>query len=441
MVAAALLGFAGFQPAPGRAQKVPNAITKAQLTMAQSMLENVRNAVKDNYYDPAYHGVDLEARYEKYRAELEHASTLGAGLRIIAAFLSGFNDSHTFFLPPPRSYDVHYGYRMQVIGDRAFITAVRPGSDAAKQLHVGDEIVTLEGYAVNRKDLWPLSYDLNALEPRGGLHFVLRSPDGATRQAVIRTKFVEHGSLVSGLNELINYSLNQDELDAKIFKLRWATAGQVFVWKLPNFEFDPGDADAMLDRARKYPALVLDLRGNPGGEVDDLKHMLGYFLTKKITIANRIGRHHHGPEEASPSGDHYSGKLFVLVDSGSASAAELFARTVQLNHLGTVVGDTTAGAVMEAEDFPMQYGDFEIGTAAPYGASITISDLIMPDGHSLEKVGVTPDVEVLPTAADLAAGRDTVLARAVQLAGGSADPAALAKAFPVIWAPYRGLAN
>ncbi len=59
----------------------------------------------------------------------------------------------------------------------------------------------------------------------------------------------------------------------------------------------------------------------------------------------------------------------------------------------------------------------------------------MPDGHSLEKVGVIPDVLALPAAADLAAGRDTVLAQAVRLAGGSADPAVVVKAFPTIWVP------
>lgn len=65
----------------------------------------------------------------------------------------------------------------------------------------------------------------------------------------------------------------------------------------------------------------------------------------------------------------------------------------------------------------------------------------LPDGDSLENVGVTPDVVALPTAADLAAGRDTVLAQAVALADGSADPATLSNAFPVIWPPYNSGAN
>ncbi|HVA64219.1 MAG TPA: hypothetical protein VNF74_10885 [Terriglobales bacterium] len=91
---------------------------------------------------------------------------------------------------------------------------------------------------------------------------------------------------------------------------------------------------------------------------------------------------------------------------------------------------------MESKLHSMQYGDREAGSAAFYGASITSSELLMPDGHSLEKVGVTPAVLAQPSAADLAAGRDPVLAQAVRLAGGRADPAVLAKAFPAIWVPY-----
>ncbi|MGH9483004.1 MAG: hypothetical protein ACRD1L_13030, partial [Terriglobales bacterium] len=106
------------EPARGQQKKNAAAITKAQLMMAGSMLGNVRDALKQNYYDAALHGVNLDARYEKYRGEIEKAPTSGAAFRTVAAFLSGMNDSHTFFLPPPRSYDVFYGYRKQLIGGR-----------------------------------------------------------------------------------------------------------------------------------------------------------------------------------------------------------------------------------------------------------------------------------------------------------------------------------
>ena len=57
-----------------------------------------------------------------------------------------------------------------------------------------------------------------------------------------------------------------------------------------------------------------------------------------------------------------------------------------------------------------------------YATSITIGDVRMSDGGSLEKQGVEPDETILPTPADLAAGRDPVLAHAIELAGGTLTP-------------------
>jgi len=123
-------------------------------------------------------------------------------------------------------------------------------------------------------------------------------------------------------------------------------------------------------------------------------------------------------------------KLFVLVDSQSASAAEIFAKTIQLQKRGVILGDVSSGSVMEARRYQYTSG---LDVVTFYGASITDADVIMPDGKSIERVGVTPDIVVLPTGADLAAHRDPVIAKAAELAGANITPDKAGTLYPDVW--------
>jgi carboxyl-terminal processing protease len=188
----------------------------------------------------------------------------------------------------------------------------------------------------------------------------------------------------------------------------------------------------MLDKARKHSNLILDLRGNPGGAVESLKWLVGGMFDKEIKISDRVGRKDREPETAKPAHNPYLGRLIVLVDARSASAAELFARVVQLEKRGVVMGDKTEGAVMEARRYDERSG---ADTVVLYGASITESDLIMSDGKSLEHIGGTPDELILPGADALANKRDPVLAHAVQSLGLNLSSEEAGKAFPYEWPP------
>ena len=84
-----------------------------------------------------------------------------------------------------------------------------------------------------------------------------------------------------------------------------------------------------------------------------------------------------------------------------------------------MVGDRTAGAVRTSMTYIHAVGT---QTAAFYGASVTVSDLMMPDGGRLENTGVIPDEMILPGGDDLAAGHDPALARALSLVGVSRTP-------------------
>jgi C-terminal processing protease CtpA/Prc len=161
--------------------------------------------------------------------------------------------------------------------------------------------------------------------------------------------------------------------------------------------------------------------------------MLGNVFEEDVKIADRKGRKELKPQVAKGRGKNaFTGKIVVLVDSGSASAAEIFARVMQLEKRGTVVGDRSSGSVMESRRYAESQG---ADTKVFYGFSITDADLIMKDGKSLEHSGLVPDEIVLPTASDLAEGKDPALVRAAELAGLKLEPTQAGKLFPYEWSP------
>lgn len=433
-LAAGAIVFKLYVPSTLRAQQKISTLDRER---AEQMLAVIRDDVKKNYYDSKYRGIDLEARYKAFDQRIKEAQYLGDAFTDIASYLSALKDSHTFFIPPSRSYRFDYGLRFEIIGKQAYVTEIRPDSDAASKVHIGDEVLTINGYSVNRDDFANLSYFLYQLFPQGALDLVLRDQSGKERKESVKTKFEQGQRTVdlSGGGGMIDIwkLIRQQENAEHLLRQRWVEQDDLMIWKMPEFDIDSGIVDDMFGKVRKHKTLILDLRGNPGGRVDTLERIVGNVMDHDVTIATRVSRKPQKPELAKSRGKEvFAGKLIVLIDSRSASAAELFARTMQIEHRGMVVGDQSAGAVMEARFYPEYIGQ---DTQVFYGASITDANLIMSDGKSLEGVGVTPDVVVVPTAADLAAGRDPVLAKAAELAGVKLDPEAAGKLFPFEWAP------
>ncbi|MGH9756048.1 MAG: S41 family peptidase [Blastocatellia bacterium] len=404
-----------------------------QRDRGHAMLSIIKNDLKKNYYDPTFRGIDIEARFSAADAKMKEAASVGQIFGIIAQALLDLNDSHTFFLPPGRANPTEYGWQMQAFGDKVFVSAIKPGSDAEKKgLKTGDQILSVNGFEPSRAELWKMVYMFYTLRPQPGLRLVVQSPEGQQRQLDVMAK-IKQGKLVTDLTgqdiwELVREAENEDRLNRQ----RYVEVGdKLLIWKMPNFAIDEGEVDGMMGKVRKRETLILDLRGNPGGYVKTLEWFAGYFFDKQIKIADLKGRKEMKPQMSKPHGDqNFKGKLIVLVDSKSGSAAEIFARIVQLEKRGVVIGDRTAGAVMQSRTFGHQMGtDIVIF----YSASITNADVIMADGKSLEGVGVAPDELLLPTAADLAAKRDPALTRAAALAGFELPPDKAGAMFPIEW--------
>ncbi|MEX2269960.1 MAG: S41 family peptidase [Vicinamibacterales bacterium] len=416
------------------AQGPPPPISSHHRAQAKRMLSSLKAAIREGYYDPAFRGIDLDAHFKQAAAKLDAAQTLPHAYGIIAQALIDFNDSHTYFIPPTRSALVEYGWEMQMVGDACYVTAVKPGTDAAaKGLKPGDEVLQLDQFTPRRLDLWKLRYLLHTLSPRSRVRMMVRSPDDAApRPLEIAAKVTPQPKVIEvNIDDLENLFWRASR-EARTARNQFGGAGDVAVWKLSGFDFDPQDVDRLLDTAiQRASALVLDMRGNGGGFMKTLEQLAGRLFDRDVIVANVKTRKSTRPMIAKKRRAPFTGRLVVLIDADSGSAAELLARLVQLEKRGIVIGDRSAGAVMQGQMF-VDGIENALGHMI-FHASVTHADLVMTDGKSLEKVGVTPDELLLPTGADLAAGRDPVLARAVTALGGSLDSAAAGAMFPIRW--------
>jgi C-terminal processing protease CtpA/Prc len=445
---------------------------------AKQMLSDIGDDVRKHYYDPAFHGVDWDAVVRQEQKKIDNSANMNEALSHVAAALDALNDSHTFFLPPRRPFTHDYGWESQIIGDRCYVTLVQPQSDAeTKRLTPGDEVLAINGYVPDRTNFWKMEYVFNTLRPQAGLRLNLRDPDGNQRQLEVMAKVVQL-KVVSGTVDR-KWDEREAENQRYLMRARSAEMGdEGIVLKLPTFLYSESELDSMIGKARKHKSLILDLRGNHGGAaggingriasdaeadlitaasgrcdpqtdaamaasehcqwnravrdpmLESLQRLVSDMFDHEVKIGDRLGRESKKPLVVKPGHHPFTGKLVVVVDSESASAAELFARLVQLEKRGIVLGDRSSGSVMEATRYKYARG---LETLAFFGASITDADIVMTDGKSLEHTGVVPDQVVLPTATDLASGRDPVLARAAEMLGVKLTPEAAGKMFPHEW--------
>ncbi len=287
--------------------------------------------VKKYYYDPKYHGVDIDALYRDYNSRMQNAASLSQAFRLNASYLDSLHDTHTFFSPPARPYRLDSGYRLQMYGENCFITRVRPGTDAQSKVRPGDQVLGYNNYAVSRSAFWQMNFYFNDLAPQQVSNLDLRDPDGAEPKVTVDSKLRELKKRVDMTGQDGGYdrwdAIREPQNFDHVSRQRWVDVGDVMVWKMPEFEMEDHTVDHIFADARKHRTLILDLRGNPGGYTVTLERMIGNIFDHEVTIGDRVGRKALKPLVAKTRGhDAFSGKLIVLVDSISASCAELFSR-------------------------------------------------------------------------------------------------------------------
>lgn len=377
----------------------------------KEMLQTIKESLKELYYDPKFRGIDVDARFKEAEKQINAATSTWQINSTIAQVLLEFDDSHTSFLPPDLVVGVNYGFQMQMIGSTCYIVRIKSGGSAeAKGLKVGDVVYSIEGYEPTRDSLWKIIYSYFVLLPPPTLRVTVLESTGRLREVVVEAAVSKKKRNKVIVREATKHPPKYYDLNE-----------ETIICRLTNFDLSDDEVDEMMKRIRTRKVLILDLRGNPGGRVSMEQRLISYFFDKDVKIGDEKWRNKTVTRIAKKRDKDkiFAGKLIVLVDSESASAAEVFSRVMQLEERGTIVGDHTAGAVMTSVSavFPFITAALQAMPSTFYGANITVSDLIMSDGKSIEKVGVKPDVIVVPRSADLAAKRDPVLVKAASLAG------------------------
>jgi carboxyl-terminal processing protease len=266
---------------------------------------------------------------------------------------------------------------------RVEVTSVLPDSPAAAAgLKVGDALVDVAGEPV---DGVPVADIVRRMHGAPGTVVAVT----VRRAGAIRTLRLDRAELVSS-------DVSSDFVSDAVGRVRVAA-----------FTRGSGrEVRAALERLRKrhVTGLVLDLRGNPGGLLDEGVQVASAFLDGGTVVSYR-GR---GVEEKTYDvigrGDTAT-PLVVLVDAGTASAAEVVAGALQDRNRALVVGGRTYGKGSVQQPLVLSDGS---------ALEVTVARYFTPSGRSVDGIGITPDV-------DLPAGYDAAdaLRRAVEVLSGT----------------------
>ncbi|WP_030913196.1 S41 family peptidase [Streptosporangium amethystogenes] len=276
----------------------------------------------------------------------------------------------------------------------AFVTEVLPDGPAAKAgVRPGDELVSVDGV--------PLF--VNGVLSQGVLDGIVSPPAGKAIRLTLRRPAT--GGTVTASVTPAPVSGPEPKVASRLL------SGSVAYVALPAFF--PGAADEVLAaiaslRKKATPrGVVLDLRGNGGGSPREVARLLGAWSHGRTTSYWCDVRDHCTANQTDDTVPLLGLPLVALTDRDCASACDSFTSTVKDLRLGTLVGTRTAGAV-----------------SGP-GAGYLLDDgsvLILPKIHEIganrevvNTIGVAPDHQAPTTSADLSAGRDPGVAKALTL--------------------------
>jgi carboxyl-terminal processing protease len=345
----------------------------------QDLPSQVLDELRRDYYEP----VDEKV--------LEQSS--------VEAIIKALGDPYTTYLDPAalealREHNdgTYSGVGLELLQrDEDFVVVrVFPDTPAAEAgLRPGDRIVAVDGKPVAGKAIEEVVAQV-------------RGKEGTTvRITTVRGK---------GTPREETYTREEIHIPAVDSRLERSGGRRIGYVRLEQFTRGSADATrAAVQSLREKGAhgLVLDLRGDPGGLVDEAIGVAGVFLPSNSPVVTTEGL--HSPRKTyTTSGSPVAGDLplIVLVDRGSASASEIVAGALRDDHRGTLVGERTFGKALVQSTRNLRDGG---------ALKLTTARYLTPSGYDLLKRGLPPALKAVD---DPATAKDEALQRALALAAG-----------------------
>jgi len=383
-----------------------------------STFETVWTKVNDAFFDPAFGGLNWKDIHDRYLPQIAAAQKDEEFYRLLNKMLWELKVSHNNIVAPG-SFALYEplvfaegspGLDIRFLNGAAVIAFVKPESPARQAgLRPGYMIQAIDGVAIDEivreAELWmsPPENSRNRIAriTKRILGRVFGAPetevsiaysDEGGKKTEIKIVRVKRNGVAVGPKIFFALDFEARRLDNGIGYLRVNTLQPQFAAQISKAMKSMGDLRGM----------IFDLRGNSGGEVEQ---MPGLFLTKRVLLYLRKDRNGETRVFVDPAAEAFQGPLVLLVDPLSGSASELFAASLQAIGRAVVVGERSPGSVME-----MDRHIFPNGAIFMY----PVAQMATPNGTILEGHGVVPDIEVGLDRDKLLKGVDSQLDSAVK---------------------------